>query len=130
MIKEQAKPIRAIIVDDSAVARRTISSLLEGDDSVTVIGSAENGREALEQVEALQPDLVLMDVQMPVMDGLDATAELRKSHPDTRVIMVTLYDEPEVRKKCRDNGADGFVAKSRLHRDLPTEIDRIFPESP
>jgi HlyD family secretion protein len=123
---KDTKRIRTLVVDDSPNARHAICYFLETQENIEIVGVAGDGQQALAQVEALQPDLVLMDMQMPEMNGLEATTQLRKLFPDIRVIIVTLYDSPESRTACRDSGAHGFVAKNRLHQDLPEEIQRIF----
>ena len=123
---EAGNRIRTLVVDDSPNARHAICYFLETQDNIEIVGIASDGRQAIDQVEVLSPDLVLMDMQMPEMNGLEATSQLRQSFPDTKVVIVTLYDSPESRSACRDSGAHGFVAKNRLHQDLPEEIHRIF----
>ncbi len=123
---ETTNRIRTLVVDDSPNARHAICYFLETQDKIEIVGIASDGRQAIDQVEALRPDLVLMDMQMPEMNGLEATSQLRKRFPDIKVVIVTLYDSPESRTACRDSGAHGFVAKNRLHQDLPDEIHRIF----
>ncbi len=120
--------IRVLVVDDSDIALRAICSLLETRKDIQVIGTAKDGCRALEEVQALRPDLVLMDMEMPLMNGLEATSLLRIRYPETRVIVVTVHDNHEVQKACRTVGAHAFVAKSRAHADLVAEICRLFPE--
>jgi two-component system NarL family response regulator len=122
----QTKRIRTLVVDDSPRARHAVCYFLETQKNIELVGTAPNGREALEQVDALRPDLVLMDIQMPEMNGLETTQQLRQRFPSTRVIMITLHDGPGVGSKCHDSGAHGFVAKSRLPQKLPAEISRVF----
>lgn len=119
-------PIRTLVVDDASLMRKSICSYLKELRAVTVVGTAGDGRQALEQTESLQPDLVLMDLEMPEMNGLVATARLKESHPAVKVIVVTVYDGPEFRFVSRESGADGFVSKARLSKDLPSELRRIF----
>jgi DNA-binding NarL/FixJ family response regulator len=122
--------VRALIVDDSPLARDAIRLLLESREEVEVVGFAVDGEEALAQTEALCPDLVLMDIQMPKLDGLKATRLVRSSYPGIRVIIVTVNHGPEVQQNCLINGADGLVVKDRLYQDLFAEIRRIFPSPP
>jgi DNA-binding NarL/FixJ family response regulator len=121
--------IRTLIVDDSALSRRTINRLLETDESVRVVGTAEDGLQAIEAAKKLKPDLILLDLQMPRMNGLEATLELRKIHPETRIVVVTLHGDDDVALICHDIGASGFVAKDHLNQMLPAEIHRLFPDA-
>ena len=126
----QQRRVRALVVDDSPLARDAIRLLLESRQEVEVVGFAGDGEEALVQAEALCPDLVLMDIQMPKLDGLRATRMVRSSFPGMRVIIVTVNHGPEVQQTCLINGADGLVVKDRLYQDLFAEIRRIFPSHP
>ncbi len=119
-------PIRTLVVDDAEVMRKSICSYLEALRTIDVVGTAGDGRQALLQTESLRPDLVLMDVEMPGMNGLTATARLKELHPGVKVIIVTVYDGPEFQFVSRECGADGFVSKARLSRELPSELRRIF----
>lgn len=123
------KRMRTLVVDDSPLFLQTICSFLESLETIEVVGSVMNGRQALEQAEALQPDLVLMDLQMPEMNGLEATLQLRRLSPSTRIIIVSMHDSPEVRSACQAAGAHGSVPKQRMYQELPAEIRRIFPDS-
>ena len=120
------KRIRTLVVDDSPRARHAVCYFLEGQEDIEVVGTAPDGRQALEQVESLRPDLVLMDIQMPEMNGLETTQQVCARFPKTRVIMITLHDGPGVGAKVMESGAHGFVPKSRLPQTLPREIHRVF----
>ena len=87
--------IRVLIADDHALMREGIRALLRGSDDVEVVGEASDGREALEQCRVLRPDVVLMDVAMPGLGGLEATLELRREMPAVRVLVLTQYDDRE-----------------------------------
>ena len=117
--------IRTLVVDDSSIAQKTICSYLSDQKTVEVIGTASNGPQALDKVQALNPELVLLDIQMPVMNGLEVTHQLRKRFPLIRVILVSIDDGQELRISCESCGADGFVSKIRLP-ELGSEIRRIF----
>lgn len=119
------RPLRTLLVDDSFMFLACLRELLDAQALVDVLGTAANGNEALQKADEMTPDLVLMDLNMPYMDGLEATVELRRRLPDTRVIIMTLDETPEARAAARAHGAHGFVAKSRIIADLTTEIHRV-----
>ena len=105
--------IRILIVDDAAVVRRLVASALGADPELEVAGTAANGRIALERLEALRPDLVLLDLEMPEMDGIATLAELRKTHPRLPVIMFSRFTHRGVEATVRalTMGADDYVPK-------------------
>lgn len=115
-----------LVVDDSAPVRRSLASLVDAHHRLEVVGTAENGRDALDKVEELDPDLVLMDLQMPEMNGLDATAAIRDRHPEVQVIVVTTHDGPHVRAACERAGAEGFVTKRSGGQSILNEIHRVL----
>ncbi len=108
--------IRVLIVDDQAMVRAGFSSLLESEPDIEVVGLAANGQEAVEQVKALDPDVTLMDIRMPVLDGLAATRTLVESQARTRVLMLTTFDLDEYVFESLRAGASGFLLK-----DAPAE---------
>ncbi|HSF19157.1 MAG TPA: response regulator transcription factor [Vicinamibacteria bacterium] len=118
-------PVRTLVVDDSAAVRKSLSLLLEAQPQLEVVGTAENGREAVDKVAELAPDVVLMDLQMPEMNGLDATMRIRCRHPAVLVIVVTTYDSAQVRAACKRAGADGFVPKAAGALRILDEIERV-----
>ncbi|TDV57232.1 response regulator [Actinophytocola oryzae] len=106
--------VRVLVVDDQRLVREGIASLLDLQPGIDVVGTAANGREAVEQAIALTPDVVLMDVRMPEMDGVDAVAVLRGRAPDCRVVMLTTFDDEEYVLQALRAGAAGYLLK-----DLP-----------
>lgn len=120
------KRIRTLVVDDSPMATGAIRVLLESKREIELIGIARNGEDGVSQAEDLEPDLILMDLQMPKLDGLSATRLIRTRLPNIRVIIITVNHGQEVRQQCANSGADGFVVKDRLYRDLFGEIQRVF----
>ncbi len=118
--------IRTLVVDDSAAALHSMCCFLELQPNIDIVGTATDGCHGLASAHALHPDLVLIDVQMPVMNGIEAAARLRRDLPATRIVMVTAYDSPEVRQACRESGADGFIAKERLDEEFSAIMEDIF----
>ena len=121
------KPVRAVIVDDSPPLLRILTSLLEQETNVQLIGSATDGFGAVRRVLELRPDLVLMDLHLPGINGLEATRQI-KAHPQApAVILVTADDTPGCRDAARAAGTDGFVDKQHLSTELPPVIQKLFP---
>lgn len=121
--------IRTLVVDDSPMAIGAVRALLGSWREIELVGFCSDGEEGVSQAENLQPDLILMDLQMPKLDGLSATRLIRGRLPAVRVIVITVNHGQEVRQQCLNSGADGFVVKDRLYQELFAEIQRIF-ESP
>lgn len=110
--------IRILLVDDHAILRDGLRALLSYYPDVEVVGEAEDGSQALECVERISPDIVLMDIAMPVMNGLEATQRIRQEHPETRILILTQYeDQPYVLSLLRA-GVSGYVLKRALGTDL------------
>ncbi len=111
-------PIRVLLVDDHSEFRRIVHDYLDRIPQVLVVGEAANGEEAIHQVNELHPDFVLMDVSMPVLNGLAATRIIKKSWPATRVFITTANDSDTYRLQAEVAKADGFVPKAELKRGL------------
>jgi DNA-binding NarL/FixJ family response regulator len=106
------------MVDDSSLFLQTAAKLLVDEPGIEVVGSVLSAREALEQVSQLHPDVVLMDLFMPEMDGLEATRRLKFKENAPRVVIVTMEDTPAFRLAARTDGADGFLSKKTLPGQL------------
>ncbi len=117
--------IRVLIVDDQALIRTGIATLLARKADIEVVGQAANGREALELVAALDPDVVLMDVMMPVMDGVEATRQLTQRGPRPAVIMLTTFHDDERVLQSIAAGARGYLLKDVDHRVLADSIRTV-----
>ncbi|WP_322820541.1 response regulator transcription factor [Chloroflexus sp.] len=117
--------IRVLIVDDQALIRTGIATLLSRKADIEVVGQAGNGREALELVAALDPDVVLMDVMMPVMDGVEATRKLAERGPRPTVIMLTTFHDDERVLQSIAAGARGYLLKDVDHRVLADSIRTV-----
>ncbi len=114
--------IRVLIADDQALFARALEALLADDDEVEVIGHAKNGAEAVELADAEHPDVILMDISMPLMDGLEATRELRSHGSDARVVMLTESDLRADTVRAKRAGADAYVPKTHIAAGLRDAI--------
>ncbi|PKM84914.1 MAG: DNA-binding response regulator [Firmicutes bacterium HGW-Firmicutes-11] len=103
--------IRVLLVDDQTIIRDGLRALLELQEDIRIVGEAANGREALDQTLALRPDLVLMDIRMPVMDGVEAVRAIKGDSPDTVIIMLTTFDDDEYIINAMTYGASGYLLK-------------------
>jgi DNA-binding NarL/FixJ family response regulator len=114
--------VRVIICDDQTVVREGLAAILSTDADIEVVGLAGNGQEALTLVAETQPDLVLMDLKMPVMNGVQATQRLRTSHPSVRVLVLTTYAEDDWVFDAVRAGAAGYLVKDTRRDDLVAAI--------
>lgn len=114
--------IRVLLVDDHTIVRKGLRSLLDGESSVVVVGEAENGREAIEKVQQWLPDVVLMDITMPVLNGLEATRQIRKMFPQVKVLVLTVHASEEYILQILRAGASGYLVK---HAAVPELISAI-----
>ena len=103
--------LQVLIVDDMAQVRRELCTILPLVGDFEIVGEAVDGREAIRQVEALHPEVVLMDLEMPVLDGYEATRQIKVCHPSCRVIALTVHGYEEARQKAIQAGVDGFIVK-------------------
>ena len=119
-------PARLLIVDDHELARLGLVGALQGERGLTIVGEARNGREAVELCQELHPDLVLMDVRMPQMDGLAATAEIVRTCPRTSVIMLTMQEDPEYVLEALKVGASGYLLKESGRPEIVAAIRQVL----
>lgn len=123
-------PIRVLIVDDHAVLRQALRFLLESQPGVEVVGDAKNGREAIEMAERLQPDVVLMDAVMPGLNGIEATRQIRRRLPRTKVLVLTGYMEDEQIAGALKAGASGYIVKKSDLDELLLGIRAVHRGNP
>ena len=116
---------RILVVDDHDVARNAICSLLERSGDVQIVGTARGGAEALQAIRELHPDLVLLDLMMPDMDGFEILARLQGEAEAPKVVVLSMNDSSTAEKRATVGGAAAFVSKMRAHRDLLTVIKAV-----
>jgi DNA-binding NarL/FixJ family response regulator len=117
---------RILIVDDYSPFRDCLRAFFTEDSQIEVIGEAENGREAIQATGKLKPDLVLIDVTMPVMNGIVATREIKRKYPEVRVLVMTMHKLPGYAKGSLSAGADGFILKDATREDYCIAIDSVM----
>jgi DNA-binding NarL/FixJ family response regulator len=120
----RAGPIRVLVVDDHPVVRAGLCGMLAVADDLQVVGEAANGRDAVAEAERLQPDVILMDLRLPEMDGADATARIHAAHPAIRILVVTTYDTDRDILRAVEAGAAGYLLKDTPMADLAEAVRR------
>ncbi|MDH5327885.1 MAG: response regulator transcription factor [Gammaproteobacteria bacterium] len=122
----QEKPkVKVLLVDDHAVVRDGIRARLERESEFEVVGEAINGRDAIHKVTSLSPDVVLMDISMPVMNGMDAAKHLRENYPDTKVIILTMHEHKEYIQGVIRCGAHGYIVKDVSASEMISAIKTV-----
>src|SRR4051794_36551589 len=124
--RQRGAPARLVIADDHELARLGLVGALVGERGLTVVGQASDGREAVELCQELNPDLVLMDIRMPRLDGLGATAEIVRTCPRTSVIMVTMQEDPEYLIEALKVGASGYLLKDSGKPEIVGAIRKVL----
>ena len=122
--------LRILLVDDHAVVRRGVRSLLESQEGWEVCGEATTGRDAIEQSRRLRPDVVVMDLSLPELNGLDATRQILKDAPDTEVLVLTMHHSEELARDALQAGARGYVLKSDADENLIAAVENLRRHKP
>ena len=117
--------INVLVVDDQNLTHRLIATYLEPENEIDIVGFADNGEEAIEQIQNLHPDVVLMDVDMPKMDGLSATKIITKNFLATKVVILTVYDNEQHLSQALKNGAKGYLLKTTTAQELKNAIYNV-----
>lgn len=125
MRPERANGVRILLADDHDVVRRGLRALLESRPRWEICGEASNGREAIELAEKLKPDVVVIDISMPELNGLEATREIRRKVPDAQVLIFTLHDSEYMAGEAVKVGAHGYVLKSGHESDLLAAVESL-----
>ena len=118
--------IRVLVVDDHPVVRVGVQHLLANDPEVEVVGEADNGPQALEQVAVLQPDIVILDMRLPGSDGVELTRQLRRNYPDVKIVVLTAYRDEEYLLGALRAGAHAYLLKQASHEMLCDAVHRVY----
>jgi len=124
-MNEDSKRIRILAVDDHPILRQGIAGLIADESDMTLVAEAANGREAIQQFRTHHPDITLMDLQMPEMNGLDAMIAIRGEFPDARVIVLTTYTGDVQARRALQAGARAYLLKNSLHKELLDTIRAV-----
>jgi len=122
--------IRVLVVDDHAIVRKGVKALLAEIEEIEIVGEAGNGQEAIEQAETLQPDVILMDLVMPVMDGIEAIAQITAKQPETRILALTSFSTDDKIFPAIKSGAIGYLLKDSDPQDLVIAIQKVYRGEP
>jgi DNA-binding NarL/FixJ family response regulator len=126
LTRRGAAPVRLVIVDDHPLARAGMRQLLSSAHHLEIVGEAADGRDAIGLCRRLRPDLVVMDVRLPDMDGLAATRAIRTSAPEIKVLLLTMYEAPEYATEAERAGAAGLLFKGTTRRELLAAMRRAL----
>ncbi|MFC1879842.1 response regulator, partial [Chloroflexota bacterium] len=118
--------IRILLVDDHTILRNGIRALLEREKDMVVIGEAEDGRAAVKLAGELSPDIVLMDIAMPLLNGLEATLQIKRSHPCVKVLILSMHENEEYIRQALANGAMGYIVKDAAANELLGAIRAVY----
>lgn len=118
--------IRVLLVDDHPLVIDGIQARLEDEGGIDVVGRASNGQEAIEAARQLQPDVILMDISMPVMNGLEATRVLQAQMPDTRVLILSMHDNREYMVQLIQSGAKGYILKDVSAAEMVSAVETVY----
>jgi two-component system response regulator NreC len=118
--------IKVLVVDDHTILRQGIKALLDNQEGIEVIGEAKDGREALSIIEETLPDVILMDIAMPGLNGLEATRRIKKKFPRMKVLVLTMYTNEEYIFQILNAGANGYLVKETAFQDLISAIKAVY----
>ncbi len=125
MSGEQSSTIRVLCVDDHPLVRKGIASILANEPDITLVAEAGNGREAIEQYRRFKPDVTLMDLRMPEMDGIEATRQSRREFPDAKIVALTSYDGDQDVFRAFEAGIQGYLLKEMVHSEVLRAIRTV-----
>jgi len=122
--------VKILVADDHEIVRQGLRALLETQPGWQVVGEAVDGRDAVDKTKRLQPDVAVLDVSMPNLNGLEATRQIRKASPETEVLILTMHDSEQLVREVLEAGARGYVLKSDAGRELVTAVETVRKKKP
>ncbi len=125
-----SKKVKVVIAEDHTILREGLKALLGSDPDLEVCGEADNGKDAIKLVQRLNPDIVLMDLSMPRIHGLEAIREIRKTNPTTKILVLTVHDDEEYISATLRSGASGYVLKNDSYNELLSSIKTVLRGKP
>jgi DNA-binding NarL/FixJ family response regulator len=123
-------PCRLLLADDHEVVRRNLREIIEFKTDCVIVGEAGDGFEAVRLAKEFTPDIALLDVSMPGLDGLDAARQIRRESPETKVLILTMHDAGAIISKIQDSGVHGYLLKSEAPKGLPLAIETLLHGQP
>jgi DNA-binding NarL/FixJ family response regulator len=120
------RKIRVLLVDDHAILREGIKALLEKQENIEVVAEAADGREGIPKAIQFRPDVVVLDISMPLMDGLEATRQMKRENPDVKILVLTMHDDEEYFFQLVRAGASGYVTKRSASKELVSAIEAVY----
>jgi len=128
--RNESMTVRILVVDDHPVVRHGLRTLLGGHPEWEIVDEAADGLEAIDKADRLKPDVVVLDITMPNMSGLEACRRIRKSVPASEILVVTQHDSPHMMREALEAGARGYVVKSNAARDLLAAVEAVSEHRP
>jgi DNA-binding NarL/FixJ family response regulator len=123
--RREGRPVRILVVDDHETVRRGVCSILESRKHIEVCGEASNGQDAIEKAAELKPDLIILDVSMPTVDGFAAARQIRTFLPEVPILMLSMHDGHRVIEEAQQAGAQGFVSKNAAGQVLLRAVEAV-----
>ncbi|MEM7370008.1 MAG: response regulator transcription factor [Bacteroidota bacterium] len=123
---EQEQKIKIVIAEDQIILLDGLAEILNKEANLKVVGLAQNGKQALTMIEKEKPDLAILDIRMPVMNGIELTEKLRSTYPEIKILILSLYKEDDSIKKLMSLGIDGYILKERGKIELVTAVNKIM----
>jgi len=124
-MSKNIEKLRILVADDHALMRRGVRGMLDTQHGWTVVGEAGTGREAVEQAKRLKPDVAVLDVTMPELDGIEATRQIREAAPETKILILTMHESRQMVRRLLEAGASGYVLKSDFPRSLVKAVRTV-----
>jgi len=123
-------PCRLLLADDHEIVRRSLREIIEMKTDCLVVAEAIDGLQAVQLAKEFAPDIVLVDISMPHLDGLDAARQIRQQNPQTKILILTMHDAAPLIAKIQETGVDGYLLKSDAPKGLPLAIDSLLRDQP